>query len=150
SNRRSQLLSMRTSFRQVSPNSLLPSIMIVHSTAIALSPIKTILMDCSSLTAHVRPQRNYRSPTLRLAADTRRAWIDAVAAWERVAYLNRAQAAADSASALAEKLGQTGAFTKTGQAREHVFYAELAGQTAEARLQARMAKEALTRLMGLW
>ncbi len=88
--------------------------------------------------------------TLRLAADTRRAWIDAVAAWERVAYLNRAQAAADAASALAEKLGQTGAFTKTGQAREHVFYAELAGQTAEARLQARMSKEALTRLMGLW
>ncbi|MEC9244760.1 MAG: TolC family protein [Pseudomonadota bacterium] len=88
--------------------------------------------------------------TLQLAADTRRAWIEAVAAWERVAYLNRAQAAADAASALAEKLGQTGAFTKTGQAREHVFYAELAGQTAEARLQARMAKEALTRLMGLW
>ena len=88
--------------------------------------------------------------TLRLAADTRRAWIDAVAAWERVAYLNRAQAAADAASALAQKLGETGAFTKTGQAREHVFYAELAGQTAEARMQARMAKEALTRLMGLW
>ena len=88
--------------------------------------------------------------TLRLAADTRRAWIEAVAAWERVAYFNRAQAAADAASALAEKLGQTGAFTKTGQAREHVFYAELAGQTAEARMQARMAKEALTRLMGLW
>lgn len=88
--------------------------------------------------------------TLRLAADTRRAWIEAVASWEKVAYLNRAQAAADAASALAEKLGQTGAFTKTGQAREHVFYAELAGQTAEARMQARMAKEALTRLMGLW
>jgi outer membrane protein TolC len=88
--------------------------------------------------------------TLRLAADTRRAWIEAVAAWERVAYLNRSQAAADAASALAEKLGETGAFTKTGQAREHVFYAELAGQTAEARMQARMAKEALTRLMGLW
>ncbi|QDZ01387.1 TolC family protein [Nitratireductor mangrovi] len=88
--------------------------------------------------------------TLRLAADTRRAWIDAVSAWERVAYLNQAQAAADAASELAQKLGETGAFTKSGQAREHVFYAELAGQTAEARMQARMAKEALTRLMGLW
>lgn len=88
--------------------------------------------------------------TLRLAADTRRAWIDAVAAWETVSYLNQAQTAADAASELAEKLGQTGAFTKTGQAREHVFYAELAGQTAEARLAARNAKEELTRLMGLW
>ncbi|HSM41785.1 MAG TPA: TolC family protein, partial [Afifellaceae bacterium] len=88
--------------------------------------------------------------TLRLAADTRRAWINTVAAWERVAYLNQAQAAADAASELAEKLGETGAFTKTDQAREHVFYAELAGQTAEARMQARLAKERLTRLMGLW
>jgi len=88
--------------------------------------------------------------TLRLAADTRRAWINAVAAWERVSYLNQAQAAADAASALAQKLGETGAFTKTGQAREHVFNAELAGQTAEARMEARGAKEELTRLMGLW
>jgi outer membrane protein TolC len=40
--------------------------------------------------------------------------------------------------------------TKSGQAREHVFYAELAGQTAKARLEARLAKEELTRLMGLW
>ena len=88
--------------------------------------------------------------TLRLAADTRRAWINAVSAWETVSYYNRAQQAADAASALAEKLGETGAFTKTGQAREHVFYAELTGQAAEARLAARTAKEELTRLMGLW
>jgi len=88
--------------------------------------------------------------TLRLAADTRRAWISAVSAWETVSYLNQAQAAADAASELAQKLGQTGAFTKTGQAREHVFYAELAGQTAEARMNARAAKEELTRFLGLW
>ncbi|WP_167481018.1 TolC family protein [Mesorhizobium waimense] len=88
--------------------------------------------------------------TLRLAADTRRAWINAVSAWESVSYLNQAQAAADAASELAQKLGETGAFTKTGQAREHVFYAEIVGQAAEARLAARTAKEELTRLMGLW
>ncbi|MBA8910253.1 TolC family protein [Aminobacter ciceronei] len=88
--------------------------------------------------------------TLRLAADTRRSWINAVAAWETVAYLNRAQATADAASELAQKLGETGALNKAGQAREHVFYAELAGQTAEAKLAARTAKEELTRLMGLW
>ncbi|RWO56921.1 TolC family protein [Mesorhizobium sp.] len=88
--------------------------------------------------------------TLRLAADTRRAWINAVSAWESVSYLSKAQAAADAASELAQKLGETGAFTKTGQAREHVFYAEITGQAAEARLAARTAKEELTRLMGLW
>lgn len=114
--------------------------------ALATRPRRMAVADARFRQAQLRAAE----ATLRLAADTRRAWIDAVAAWERVAYLNRAQAAADAASALAEKLGQTGAFTKTGQAREHVFYAELAGQTAEARMQARMAKEALTRLMGLW
>jgi outer membrane protein TolC len=88
--------------------------------------------------------------TLRLAADTRRAWINAVSAWENVAYLNQAQAAADAASALAQQLGETGAFGKAGQAREHVFYAEIVGQAAEARLAARTSKEELTRLMGLW
>jgi outer membrane protein TolC len=88
--------------------------------------------------------------TLALAAETRRAWIETVAAWERLSYLNQAQAAADAASELAQQLGETGAFTKSGQAREHVFYAELTGQAAEARMQARVAKERLTRLMGLW
>jgi outer membrane protein TolC len=97
-----------------------------------------------------KAQLNAALRTLQLAADTRRAWVTAVAAWETVAQLNQAQAAADAASELAQKLGETGALTKGGQAREHVFYAELAGQTAKARLEARLAKEELTRLMGLW
>ncbi|XKM38381.1 TolC family protein (plasmid) [Rhizobium ruizarguesonis] len=96
----------------------------------------------SQLTAAVK--------TLQVAADTRRAWIGAVAAWENVGQLQRAQAAADAASELAEKLGETGAMTKGAQAREHVLVAELAGETAKARLAARLAKEELTRLMGLW
>lgn len=88
--------------------------------------------------------------TLQVAADTRRAWISAVVAWETVGQLAQAQAAADAASELAQKLGEAGSLTKSGQAREHVFYAELTGQTAKARLEARLAKEELTRLMGLW
>lgn len=97
-----------------------------------------------------KAQLNAALRTLKLAADTRRAWITAVAAWETVAQLNQAQATADAASDLAQELGETGAMTKGGQAREHVFYAELAGQTAKARLEARLAKEELTQLMGLW
>ena len=88
--------------------------------------------------------------TLQLAADTRRAWIMAVASRETAAQLAQAQAAASAASELAKKLGETGAMTKSAQAREHVFYAELAGQTAKASLDARLAKEELIRLMGLW
>ncbi|MDC9811867.1 TolC family protein [Rhizobium binxianense] len=88
--------------------------------------------------------------TLQVAADTRRAFIGAVASWENVGQLQHAQATADAASELAEKLGETGAMAKGAQAREHVFVAELAGETAKARLSARLAKEELTRLMGLW
>lgn len=88
--------------------------------------------------------------TLSLAAETRRAWIEAASAWERVAYLNQAKAAADATSELAARLGETGALNRSGQAREHVFYAELAGETGRARLAARSAKAELTRLMGLW
>ena len=88
--------------------------------------------------------------TLTVAADTRRAWINAVSAFETVYYLNQGQAAADAASELAQKLGESGALNKGGQAREHAFYSELTGQKAEARLAAKLAKEELTRLMGLW
>jgi outer membrane protein TolC len=88
--------------------------------------------------------------TLQLAADTRRAWITAVASWENVGQLAQAQTAADAASELAVKLGEAGSLNKEGQAREQVFYAELTGQIARARLEARLAKEELTRLMGLW
>jgi outer membrane protein TolC len=95
-------------------------------------------------------QLNAAVATLKVAADTRRAWINAVAAWENVGQLQRAQASADAASELVSKLGETGAMTKGSQAREHVFAAELAAQSAQARLTARLAKEELTRLMGLF
>jgi outer membrane protein TolC len=64
--------------------------------------------------------------------------------------LAQAQTAAAAASELATKLGESGAMNKEGQAREQVFYAELTGQIAKARLEARLAREELTRLMGLW
>ena len=87
--------------------------------------------------------------TISVAAETRRAWINAVAAWENVTYLNQAKVAADAASELAKKIGEAGSMPKADQAREHVFYAELTGETAKARLEAKLAKEELIRLMGL-
>ena len=51
---------------------------------------------------------------------------------------------------LAAELGRTGAMNRGDQAREHAFTAELAAERAEARLEAQLAKEKLTRLMGLW
>ena len=114
--------------------------------AVLTRPNRVAIADTRFRQAQLRAAEE----TLRVAYATRKAWTNAVAARETVAYLDLAQVAADAASELARKLGETGAFTKSGQAREHVFNAELAGQTAEARLAARLAKEDLTRLMGLW
>ncbi len=88
--------------------------------------------------------------TLRVAIDTRRAWIEAVAAFEQGGLIREAQSTADAGSELAARLGETGFLNKAGQAREHAFFAELSAQRASAKLDAQMAKEALTRQLGLW
>ncbi len=87
---------------------------------------------------------------LKLAFDTQRAWIKAVAAKETVSYLLQAQTASDASSELAKELGRTGAFNKAAQAREHVVFAEISGQLSESRISEREAREALNRLMGVW
>ena len=88
--------------------------------------------------------------TLRVAVDTRRAWIEAVAGFEAAGLIRDAQSTADAGSELAARLGDTGFLNRAEQAREHAFFAELSGQRAKARLDAQLAKEALTRQLGLW
>ena len=88
--------------------------------------------------------------TLRVAVETRRAWVDAVAGFEAAGLVRDAQSTADAGSELAARLGDTGFLNKADQAREHAFYAELTAQRAQAKLDAQLAKEALTRQLGLW
>jgi outer membrane protein TolC len=88
--------------------------------------------------------------TLRIAAETRRAYYRAVAARELVEFLERAKTAAETAARLGQRLGETGAINKLDQAREQVFYAEITAQLATARQRATSERESLTRLMGLW
>ncbi|MGE3645025.1 MAG: TolC family protein [Beijerinckiaceae bacterium] len=88
--------------------------------------------------------------TLKLAADTRRAWFQAVGSRHKMSFLASANVNARTVSQLFKKLGETGAVNKMDQAREHVFYAELAGQLAMARTEHQADREKLTRLMGLW
>ena len=95
-------------------------------------------------------QYNALAETVALATETRRAWIDAVAAFEAAGLVGRAQSTANAASELAAELGRTGALNRADQAREHVFTAGLAAEAADAKLEAQLAKEKLTRLMGLW
>jgi len=88
--------------------------------------------------------------TLRIAAQTRRAFYRAVAARELVEYLTQARAAAETSAKFAHGLGETGAMNKLDQTREQAFYAEVTAQLATAREVAASEREALVRLMGLW
>ena len=88
--------------------------------------------------------------TVRLAADTRRAYYGAVASQQLAARLGDAQSAAANAATLAARLGQSGALNKLDQAREQVFYAEITAQRATARQKSVADREKLVRTMGLW
>ena len=88
--------------------------------------------------------------TLRVAAETRRAYLCAVAARQIVAALGEAKANADASAELAGQLKQTGAVNKLDQARREVFATELDAGLVSARQRATSSREKLTRLMGLW
>lgn len=88
--------------------------------------------------------------TLRVAAETRRAYLRAVAAREIMAAVGKAKANAEASAKLAAQLVETGAVNKLDQARRQVFATEMEAEFASARQQADAARERLTRLMGLW
>src|SRR6516164_682730 len=88
--------------------------------------------------------------TLRVAHEARRAYYRAVAARELVHFLTESQSAAETATQLAVRLGETGAINKLDQAREQVFYADLTAQLATARQREASEREALIRALGLW
>jgi outer membrane protein TolC len=87
---------------------------------------------------------------LSLAADTRKAWVQAVAAEESVRYSRQVMQAAEAGAELARRMAQVGNFNKLQQAREQGFYADAALTLARAERQQRATGERLTRLMGLW
>jgi outer membrane protein TolC len=88
--------------------------------------------------------------TLRIAMQAARTYYRAVAANEALRFLEESRLSAEAVSDVAKQLGETGAMSKLDQAREHVFYAELSGQVATARLRQRSEREQLIRALGLW
>ena len=88
--------------------------------------------------------------TLRVAAETRRAFYRAVAAQDLVGLLTQANSAAATTAQLAKRLGETGAMNKLDQAREQAFYSDLTTRLANARQRASRERERLIRALGLW
>jgi outer membrane protein TolC len=87
---------------------------------------------------------------LSLAADTRKAYYDAVAAIETVRYMAQVKEAADASSELARRMEQVGNFNKLQRAREQMFAADASLNLARAEQMQRSTRERLTRLLGVW
>jgi len=86
---------------------------------------------------------------LRLAAETRRAWVAAVATGQTAHYQQQAMEAAEAGAELARRMAQVGNWSKLKQAREQSFYADAALAVARAEQAKGQARERLVRLMGL-
>ena len=95
-------------------------------------------------------QARAAASVLDLAAQTRKAWVLAVAAEESVRYSTQVMQAAEASAELARRMAEVGNFNKLQRAREQGFYAEAALGAARAQQAQRAARERLTRLLGLW
>ena len=87
---------------------------------------------------------------LSLAAETRKAYLHALAAEESVRYMRQVMLAAEASAELARRMQQVGNFNKLQRAREQGFYADAALNLARAEQAQRSTRERLTRLLGLW
>jgi outer membrane protein TolC len=95
-------------------------------------------------------QRAVALDVLTLAADTRKAFYSAVAARETVRYMEQVKAAAEAGAELARRMAQAGNFNALQRAREQAFYADATLNLARAQHANLVARERLTRLLGLW
>jgi outer membrane protein TolC len=87
---------------------------------------------------------------LKLAADTRRAYFEAVAAQQGVVYAQQVSTAAQAGAELGGQMAKVGNWSKLEQDREQVFYADATSTLLMANRDAVMTREKLTRLLGLW
>jgi outer membrane protein TolC len=87
---------------------------------------------------------------LTLAAEVRRAWVQAVAAVEHQRYAGQVVQAAEAGAELARRMARAGNFNALQQAREQAFRADAALAQARAQQQVLATRERLTRLLGLW
>ncbi|RQS71524.1 TolC family protein [Burkholderia sp. Bp8963] len=87
---------------------------------------------------------------LKVAADARRAYVNAVAAEQAAKYAEQVKDSAEAGAELALRMRQAGNFSKLDYAREQAFYADSIAQQAKTRQQAVAAREKLTRTMGVW
>jgi outer membrane protein TolC len=82
-------------------------------------------------------------------AETRRAWIEAVAARQAVDYARQVDKAAEASAGLSARMAQAGNASKLDLAREQAFHAESIAAVVRAERDAVAARERLARQLGL-
>jgi outer membrane protein TolC len=95
-------------------------------------------------------QRDITMDVLALAAATRKAHVQALAAEQSVAYMRQVLQAAEASAELARRMEQAGNFNRLARAREQGFYADAALGVARAEQLQRTSRERLVRQLGLW
>jgi outer membrane protein TolC len=84
------------------------------------------------------------------ALETRRAWVEAVAAAQALDYARQVDAAAQAGADLAGRMAKAGNMSQLALARQQLFQAETAAALARAAKASMATRETLTRLLGLW
>lgn len=94
-------------------------------------------------------QRAVSLAMLKLAAETRKAYYNAIAAQESVHYARQVNQAAQASAELAKRMLQVGNLNKLQNAHEQGFYAEAGLNLRRTEQQLVLAREHLMRLLGL-
>ena len=94
-------------------------------------------------------QGSAATAVLALAADTRKAWVQAVAAQQSALYAAQVLRSGEASAELARRMAAAGNFTALQRMREQSFQGEAALGLARAQQAQRAARERLTRLLGL-
>jgi outer membrane protein TolC len=88
--------------------------------------------------------------SVKLAADTRKAWYATVAAAQASNFADQVRGSAEAAAELAARMRAAGNWSALDAARERSFYQDAVTQQAQAHLAATTTREELARLLGLW
>jgi outer membrane protein TolC len=99
---------------------------------------------------HDAVKRRIAGLVLALAMETRRAYVNAVAAEQLARYREDATEAAEAAAELSTRLRGIGNLPQIDDARARAFHLETTAEFARARATSVAARERLIRLLGLW
>ena len=120
---------------------------------LTLSLVQALTLPLSQRLEHARfeaAQLRVGLAIERHALETRRAWVEAVAARQGLDYARRVNAAAEASAELSGRMRRSGNASALDSAREQLFYAEAAAGVMRAEQQVVASRERLARLLGRW